>query len=109
MSAHDHREYVPGCYRCELSRDEAVETAEDLLLEVTAADLHPWDDGHHRASILTALNHPSELLAALVEEHGRDKVLGWLGGERFGSYGPVDGVPVEECWAFPGKEGADHE
>ena len=22
MSAHDHRTYVEGCYRCELSRDE---------------------------------------------------------------------------------------
>lgn len=52
---------------------------------------------------------PYAVLAALVEEHGRDKVLGWLGGERFGSYVPVDGVPVEECWAFPGKEGTSHE
>jgi hypothetical protein len=23
MAAHDHREFVPGCFRCDLSRDES--------------------------------------------------------------------------------------
>lgn len=27
MTQHDHREFVPGCYRCDLGRDE-VEAAE---------------------------------------------------------------------------------
>lgn len=25
MTAHDHREFVEGCYRCDLSRDEVSE------------------------------------------------------------------------------------
>lgn len=25
MSAHDHREFVEGCFRCDLSRDEVTE------------------------------------------------------------------------------------
>lgn len=24
MTQHDHSEYMPGCYRCELGRDEAM-------------------------------------------------------------------------------------
>lgn len=27
MTDHDHREFVPGCYRCELSRDEVDDSS----------------------------------------------------------------------------------
>jgi hypothetical protein len=36
MTAHDHREIVPGCYRCELGRDEARDAIEDHLREMAA-------------------------------------------------------------------------
>lgn len=29
MTPHNHREYVPGCYRCELGRDEARDAETD--------------------------------------------------------------------------------
>ena len=28
MSRHDHQTYVPGCFRCELGRDEAERAAD---------------------------------------------------------------------------------
>jgi len=28
MTAHDHAEYVPGCYRCEMTKDELGVTAD---------------------------------------------------------------------------------
>ena len=28
MSRHDHQTYVPGCFRCELARDEAERAAD---------------------------------------------------------------------------------
>jgi hypothetical protein len=34
MSAHDHSEFVEGCYRCDLSRDEVSDytpTIEEML------------------------------------------------------------------------------
>lgn len=33
MTAHDHTTYVPGCYRCELGRDEARDAERDELRE----------------------------------------------------------------------------
>lgn len=32
MSAHDHTERVPGCFRCDLSRDEVTPTPERVTL-----------------------------------------------------------------------------
>lgn len=29
MTAHDHRTIIPGCYRCELGRDEAMATPDE--------------------------------------------------------------------------------
>jgi hypothetical protein len=44
VTAHDHRTYVDGCYRCELSRDEVADaTPEDVI----AAELRVQDtDGY---------------------------------------------------------------
>lgn len=35
MTPHTHRTYVEGCYRCELSRDEAEATMRDYLATQT--------------------------------------------------------------------------
>ena len=35
MSTHSHREYVEGCFRCDLSRDEA-HASEDTALRCAA-------------------------------------------------------------------------
>lgn len=47
MTPHDHRTFVPGCYRCELGRDEAhdaeVEELRELLEDVAASGV-AWDD-----------------------------------------------------------------
>lgn len=36
MTPHDHREFVSGCYRCELGRDEARDAAVDAFVGVKA-------------------------------------------------------------------------
>jgi hypothetical protein len=47
MSAHTHREHVEGCYRCELSQDEA-----------RAAE-HEWLEARERAAVaLYKFEHP---------------------------------------------------
>ena len=43
MSAHDHREYVEGCYRCDIGRDEAQRAeADDLWPDVLRLDDATW-------------------------------------------------------------------
>jgi len=41
MSAHDHHEYAPGCFRCELSRDEVGEAP---FVAIGAGERAPWED-----------------------------------------------------------------
>ncbi|PTL55738.1 hypothetical protein [Paraconexibacter algicola] len=49
MTAHDHRTFVPGCYRCELGRDEAMDALvaerDEALAEVETA----WTEGYDAA------------------------------------------------------------
>lgn len=33
MTQHDHREYVEGCYRCELSRDEELDAERERTIQ----------------------------------------------------------------------------
>lgn len=53
MTAHEHREYVEGCFRCDLSRDEAswnMNESDDLTFMIAEWDTsiteprlaHPW-------------------------------------------------------------------
>jgi hypothetical protein len=34
MTPHDHRRLVPGCFRCELGRDEAIDALDDDAIHV---------------------------------------------------------------------------
>lgn len=65
MSAHSHREVVPGCYRCELNEDEA----RHALLD----EAEQWARGH-------ANRRSGELMAALVarvREAEAERDEGW--------------------------------
>lgn len=73
MTAHDHREYVEGCYRCDLGRDEVYATqmydrrdalAEQWLIEkhdhdwyLGSATTDEWKAAY--AAVDAALAHPS--------------------------------------------------
>jgi hypothetical protein len=56
VTPHDHRTFVPGCYRCELSRDEAADPLADPV-EV------PSTCGTCDVEVL-----PADVLAALTDE-----------------------------------------
>lgn len=58
MTDHDHLEFVPGCFRCELSRDEL----DDAPVAFPAAQLGPF---------LRAMGDPEGTLAAVVAERDR--------------------------------------
>jgi hypothetical protein len=47
VTPHDHREIVPGCYRCELGRDEANDQLPDCPMCAEDGELHEsrGDDG----------------------------------------------------------------
>lgn len=50
MTPHNHTRYVEGCYRCELSRDEARNQVIDRLAEAMVEEgwLQPdWDASTH--------------------------------------------------------------
>lgn len=49
MTVHDHRTYVDGCYRCELSRDEAMTTPADIIEQ---ALLIATDDVQHLGGVV---------------------------------------------------------
>lgn len=42
MTQHDHAEFTPGCYRCELSQDEASDLSVDDVVGILGAD---WTGG----------------------------------------------------------------
>lgn len=53
MTAHTHTEFKPGCYRCDLSKDEYIAALEEQQAELEAerdtlraiaADLVAWQD-----------------------------------------------------------------
>lgn len=52
MTAHDHTTYVPGCFRCELSRDEAQDAAVEpdivpaALMHIREAHVRRFLDKH---------------------------------------------------------------
>lgn len=47
MSAHDHRAYVEGCFRCEISRDELD----------PRFDVEPNPESTERADVSTSARH----------------------------------------------------
>jgi hypothetical protein len=66
MSEHTHERFVSGCFRCELSREEAfdtlVEERDELesILDTLAEIVYGWVEGGIRT--LTALNTIEDVL-----------------------------------------------
>lgn len=87
MSEHRHPIYVDGCYRCELSRDEAREAAresiDDVLDELgrlvlwkreATTVLNLWDDAYERAQIEGHLGQvKSAVMLAEIERLRRER------------------------------------
>jgi hypothetical protein len=61
MTPHDHREYVDGCYRCELSR-EVVADAIALLVSKGIDTIEKYD------ALIAAIDAPAPELRARVTE-----------------------------------------
>lgn len=76
MVAHDHRERVPGCYRCELSRDEII-PAMELEIEDLEANVAALSSGlrmlrqDYRSKIVT-FESRIRTIDKLLDEHGDD-------------------------------------
>lgn len=52
---HLHREFVEGCYRCDLSRDEVVNATDELREEHADDARHFWDywyDAHGNFAVV---------------------------------------------------------
>lgn len=52
MSEHDHREYVEGCFRCDLSSEEVITSP--IRIALAAA----WEAGYTRGTIGRPAENP---------------------------------------------------
>jgi hypothetical protein len=52
MTPHDHTEYVPGCHRCELSRDEAKDAGQWTEWRLTIAELQTRLQGRQPEAVV---------------------------------------------------------
>ena len=70
MTAHTHRVRVPGCFRCELGRDEVeAQQGRPLTEEIRTAHLDGRPDAAHWGDC--HLTHPHCAIAALLAEVAR--------------------------------------
>jgi hypothetical protein len=70
VTPHDHDRFVPGCYRCELGRDEAMAAqVEEFTIQQLAALVRAWGnvDPGARMTRSTAAG----LIATLIEKEGK--------------------------------------
>ena len=82
MTQHTHRTFVDGCYRCDLSRDEAIaaclDTAAKLREHITEEQArHPeHTDGYHASA-----KHCTDcdLIDTLIDAaHDIEQLVAWL-------------------------------
>ncbi len=82
MSAHSHVRYVPGCFRCELGRDEAAECEAEDRRDAQAA----WVD-YRDAQVAVAVEGrfpDREYIGAAVRRtlRRREFVAGFIAGRQ---------------------------
>ena len=73
MTHHNHRELVPGCYRCDLNRDEIESARQEVLAEAQAAWIR-YRDEYQRTNYLNARRAASQM-------RRREFIAGYLANE----------------------------
>ena len=66
MTAHDHRAYTDGCFRCDLSADELVLTPFDVMTDALLERWHADDDPDQDPFIEEAEGEARKVIDALA-------------------------------------------
>lgn len=91
MTPHSHREFVPGCYRCDLSRDEATPQTVESVRVGTVCVVQEWPVDNPKSPFLYGIFTTE---AAAREDYG----------EIDGGYGVTfDVLPL---WSAPTQSGS---
>lgn len=81
MTAHDHTEFVPGCYRCDLNLDEmptpleAAVAADEAYMDDHANTVDGDSEERVRESLTAALD--AAMLPLLISKHRHNSQVAW--------------------------------